>query len=82
MFSLLFSLSGLVLSSVLFLNALAILSEDRFLKRIGWGYTPEKMMGSSAKDKIISLLHAVRLLMRVPLIFVNLVAILLMLLFG
>jgi len=66
---------------LLFVNALAILNEERFLKRIGWGYTND-LDGNSVKDRIISLLHAVRLLLRIPLIFLNILAILLLIAFG
>jgi len=77
--------------SLLLINAMAILSEDRFLARIGWTtqsqrqaaaaayqqpYDPYTQMGGpqqdiSVKAKLVNLIGAVRTLMRVPLIFVN-----------
>jgi hypothetical protein len=54
---------------VLIVNAIAILSEDRFLARIGWAaQQPEPAFGSGAdvsiKGKIINLISATRLLTR------------------
>jgi len=66
---------------VLFVNSLAILNEDRFLKPIGWGYHTN-MDQDSVKDKIISFLHAIRMVMSIPLIFMNLVMIVFELLLG
>jgi len=74
--------------SLLLINAMAILSEDRFLARIGWttqsqkqaafqqSYDPYSQTGApqqdiSVKAKLVNLIGAVRTLMRVPLIFVN-----------
>jgi len=75
------SFFGLFETLLLFVNALAILNEERFLRRIGWGYSSD-LDHNSVKDRIISLLHAVRLLLRLPLIFLNILAILLLIAFG
>ncbi|CAE6531418.1 unnamed protein product [Rhizoctonia solani] len=76
--------------SLLLINAIAILSEERFLARIGWssvGPQPGQQYnqydrtgygegGSEVKSKMINLIGAVRTLMRIPLIIVNIVVIL------
>jgi len=73
--------------TLLLINAMAVLSEERFLARIGWstsqntanmqqpgydnmGYGGQQDVG--VKRRLIELIGAVRTLMRVPLIFVNL----------
>lgn len=106
------SIYSLASAIALCLNALAILSESRFLSKFGLA-TPQALQGgvspqqesafndmvpsafdtdfggsgsggsvSSVKLQVASLLHSVRLLMRWPLIFVNLVLIALALIFG
>ncbi|AIO01862.1 hypothetical protein LPMP_342360 [Leishmania panamensis] len=108
------SIYSLVSAVILCLNALAILSESRFLSKFGLA-TPQALQGgialqhdptfndmvpssvdaelgasgngggrsvSSVKLQIASLLHSIRLLMRWPLIFVNITLIALTLIFG
>ncbi|KAF7729556.1 Protein transport protein yos1 [Apophysomyces ossiformis] len=67
-----------------FINAIAVLSEERFLARIGWSAQPEAGFGGeqSIKFKIINLISAVRTLMRIPLIGINIVVIIYELLLG
>ncbi|KZF25952.1 Yos1-like protein, partial [Xylona heveae TC161] len=72
----LFAFGSLFYASILIINAIAILSEDRFLARIGWGTTTDPGFGGSAdstsvKAKIINLIASVRTLMRIPLIAIN-----------
>jgi len=71
---------------LLFINALAVLNEERFLKKIGWAYdsTEVQMDGSppGAKAKMAQVLHAIRLVARIPLIVVNVVVILFELVLG
>lgn len=58
--------------SVLLVNAIAILSEDRFLARIGWGNSQQSEASfgggsqdnTSVKAKMINLINSVRTLMR------------------
>ncbi|KAJ3788410.1 ER-to-golgi transport membrane protein [Lentinula aff. detonsa] len=83
--------------SILLVNAMAVLSEDRFLARIGWtsarpqsninpgfqaydqpAFNPEV----GVKTKIIDLISAVRTLLRIPLIVVNIIVILYELILG
>ncbi|KAK3709278.1 hypothetical protein LTR37_011016 [Vermiconidia calcicola] len=69
---------------------MAVLSEDRFLARIGWGNTQnEPAFGgggmqdnASVKGKLINLINSVRTLMRIPLIFLNLLIIVYSIAFG
>jgi len=86
--------------ALLLINAMAVLSEDRFLARIGWssvqpqntnagfqqpydqsgyGYAQQDV---SVKVRIINLISAVRTLMRIPLIGLNLVVIVYELILG
>ncbi|KAK5014371.1 hypothetical protein LTR16_004609 [Cryomyces antarcticus] len=56
--------------SILLVNAITILSEDRFLARIGWGNTPSDPGfggvpdSQSIKAKMVNLIASVRTLMR------------------
>ncbi|EON64166.1 hypothetical protein W97_03396 [Coniosporium apollinis CBS 100218] len=64
-----FGLGGLFYVSILLINAIAILSEDRFLARIGWGASSDPGFGgapdtTSVKAKIVNLIASVRTLMR------------------
>lgn len=93
-----FGLGKLLYVVLLTVNGLAVLSEDRFLNRIGWGssspaasnqhYLQFSGMQStnggdaSIKSRLINLIGAVRTLMRLPLICVNVVVILYELVLG
>jgi len=86
--------------TLLLINAMAILSEDRFLARIGWSSTQPPNVNPSfhqpydqtgygvaqqdvgVKVRLINLIGAVRTLMRIPLIGLNLVVIIYQLLLG
>ncbi|KAI8643613.1 Yos1-like protein [Parasitella parasitica] len=69
-----------------FVNAIAVLSEERFLARIGWTVQPDagfgNEQGQSIKYKMINLMSAVRTLMRIPLIGMNIIVIIYELLLG
>ncbi|KAE8161491.1 Yos1-like-domain-containing protein [Aspergillus tamarii] len=66
----LFGLGRLVYVAVLITNAIAILSEDRFLARIGWGRSQaDPAFGTSydstsVKAKTVDLIASVRTVMR------------------
>ncbi|KAJ5109136.1 Yos1-like protein [Penicillium angulare] len=85
---LLFGLGKLFYIIILFINSIAVLSEDRFLARIGWGRTQaEPSFGtsydnSSVKAKSINLIASVRTVMRIPLIVINTVVIVYELILG
>ncbi|KAL5527770.1 hypothetical protein ACEPAG_6571 [Sanghuangporus baumii] len=90
-------LGAIIKFTLLIINAMAILNEERFLARIGWTaqaqpafaqpYDPYSGMGGnppelSVKAKLVNLIGAVRTLMRVPLIFINATVIVYELVFG
>ncbi|KAJ5606273.1 hypothetical protein N7510_009054 [Penicillium lagena] len=67
----LFGLGKLVYVIILIINAIAVLSEDRFLARIGWGRTQAAEPGfgatydnTSVKAKSVNLIASVRTVMR------------------
>ncbi|VVT56789.1 uncharacterized protein SAPINGB_P005276 [Magnusiomyces paraingens] len=72
---------GLV--SVLLLNAVAILSEDRFIARIGWGSQQEfGIQDDSIRTKMLGLTRATRTVMRPFLMIFNILIIGYEILFG
>lgn len=77
-----FSLADLFLAGLLAINGAAILNEDRFLVKIGWGYEESRTAPQSIKKQIINLLHAVRFLFTLGLIPINVIVIVVKLLFG
>ncbi|KAJ3450342.1 hypothetical protein M0813_15452 [Anaeramoeba flamelloides] len=80
-----FSFGSFLLSVVLFLNAVLILNEDRFLSRFGWSINSisefDRMNDASIKNKLIYSLKVIQYL-RVPMIVINGVVIILQLIFG
>ncbi|PYH84513.1 Yos1-like protein [Aspergillus uvarum CBS 121591] len=83
-----FGLGKLFYVVILFINSLAILSEDRFLARIGWGrMQADAAFGAtydntSVKAKTINLIASVRTVMRIPLIVINTIVIIYELILG
>ena len=77
-----FSIGDLLLSGLLMMNGAAVLNEDRFLVKVGWGYEQSRQEAQSVKKQIINLLYAVRLLFTMPLMALNVVVIVLKLLLG
>ncbi|KDN37318.1 Yos1-like protein [Tilletiaria anomala UBC 951] len=83
-------LGGIVYAGLLLVNAIAILNEERFLARVGW--SANQVQGfdqgyghpqdASIKARLISLISAVRMLLRIPLIVVNTVVIIYELILG
>ncbi|PQE31331.1 hypothetical protein CJF32_00001918 [Rutstroemia sp. NJR-2017a WRK4] len=66
-----FIFGNLIYICVLLVNAIAILSEDRFLARVGWsntmadpGFGGTNANDASVKSKLINLMTSVRTLMR------------------
>lgn len=76
------SLADLFVAGLLAANGAAILNEDRFLVKVGWGYEQSRSAPQSVKKQIINLLHAVRLLFTIPLMVLNVITIVLKLLLG
>jgi hypothetical protein len=79
-------LGNFVYTMILLLNAMAILSEDRFLARVGFASVNNDNFGQGAdqsvKAKITNLVNSVRMVMKVPLIVINSFIILYELLLG
>ncbi|KAF7588144.1 hypothetical protein BBP40_006144 [Aspergillus hancockii] len=84
----LFGLGNLVYVAVLITNAIAILSEDRFLARIGWGRSQAdptfgtSQDSTSVKAKTVDLIASVRTVMRLPLIVINTIIIVYSIILG
>ncbi|KAH7123853.1 Yos1-like protein [Dendryphion nanum] len=82
-----FGLGSLFYVSVLLVNAIAVLSEDRFLARIGWtAGSADPGFGArsddSIKAKLVNMISSVRTLMRIPLMLINTLMILYLLVLG
>lgn len=82
-----FGFGNILYVSLLLLNAVAILSEDRFLNRLGWTSQNNQFNqfdngGSSIKTRLINLISATRTVLRLPLILVNTIVILYLVPFG
>ncbi|KAK7896426.1 hypothetical protein WMY93_021751 [Mugilogobius chulae] len=80
-----FTLYTLIQTAILCTNAIAVLHEERFLSKVGWGV--DQGVGGFGDDpgvkaQILNLIRSVRTVMRVPLIIVNSVSIVLLLLFD
>lgn len=81
----LFGFGKLIYICVLLTNAIAILSEDRFLARIGMGrgamsqenvaFGAPRQDPDSIRGKMLTLISSIRTLARVPLIVVNILII-------
>ncbi|KAF6198300.1 hypothetical protein GE061_008058 [Apolygus lucorum] len=80
-----FTLWNLFEATLLVLNAVCVLHEERFLARMGWR-TGQQVQGfgepPSAKSQIVNLIYSIRTVMRFPLIFVNILTIVVKLLLG
>ncbi|VDO07979.1 unnamed protein product [Rodentolepis nana] len=78
-----FGLYALLEASVLILNAICILHEQRFLAKYGWGSdTYQFGTDSSMKSRLLTFIISVRTVMRIPLIGVNTLLIVFKLLLG
>jgi len=71
---------------LLVVNAMAVLNEERFLARIGMSNQNDQpgfgVEGPTLRTNIINLISAVRTLMRIPLIAVNILVIIYEILLG
>eukprot|EP01134_Creolimax_fragrantissima_P005306 CFRG5306T1 len=82
-----FSIMDLLVAILLAVNGIAVLHEDRFLKKFGLGYQQSQPTGfdgqeSGAKQKIAALIYAVRTLTRIPLIGLNVIVIVFKIVLG
>jgi len=79
-----FTLYCLLEASLLFINAIAVLDEKRFLSKL-WGSSQQLQgfeEGPGIKTRFISLVRSVHMVMRIPLIFLNSFCIVLKLVLG
>lgn len=65
----------LLQSALLVVNAIAILNEDRLLRRYGWARYQVDRTEEGFKSRILDLIHSVQTVMRIPLLFVNIIVI-------
>uniref|UniRef100_A0A1Q3FHU0 Immediate early response 3-interacting protein 1 n=1 Tax=Culex tarsalis TaxID=7177 RepID=A0A1Q3FHU0_CULTA len=82
-----FTLWSLIEASLLCLNAVCILHEERFLSKFGWGAASAAQVqgfgeSPSVKAQVLNLVRSIRTVAKIPLIFLNLVAIIFKLLLG
>ncbi|RWS16432.1 immediate early response 3-interacting protein 1-like protein [Dinothrombium tinctorium] len=85
------SIYNLYKATLLVINAIAILHEERFLAKFGWarnqmsaaqfsyGYQASQ---PGFKENLLNLIHSIRTVMRVPLILLNIITILFELVAG
>ncbi|VDK33012.1 unnamed protein product [Taenia asiatica] len=78
-----FGLYALLEASILVLNAICVLNEQRFLVKYGWG-SDAYQFGSdvSTKSRLLTFITSVRTVMRIPLIGVNTLLIIFKLIMG
>ncbi|XP_031330042.1 immediate early response 3-interacting protein 1 [Photinus pyralis] len=73
-------------ASLLCLNAVCVLHEERFLVKIGWSSKSPNVQGfgehPTVKGQILNLVYSIRTVARIPLILVNIVTILIKLVLG
>lgn len=80
-----FTLWSLIEASLLCLNAVCILHEERFLAKIGWsGANQVQGFGepASMKTQLLNLVRSIRTVAKIPLLFLNIVAILFKMILG
>ncbi|QLG73253.1 hypothetical protein HG535_0E03370 [Zygotorulaspora mrakii] len=81
-----FGLGKLFYVILLLINSVAVLSEERFLIRIGLGRSSDAPVfgqeENSTKSKVVQLIGAVQTLLRIPLIGINILVIVYELLLG
>ncbi|XP_005528139.1 immediate early response 3-interacting protein 1 [Parus major] len=80
-----FTLYSLLQASLLIVNAVAVLHEERFLRHVGWG--SDQGIGGfgeepGIKAQLTNLIRSIRTVMRLPLIALNSITIIFLLLFG
>lgn len=80
-----FTLWSLIEASLLCLNAVCVLHEERFLAKIGWS-SVNQVQGfgepPTMKTQMLNLVRSIRTVAKIPLLFLNIVAILFKLLLG
>ncbi|KAH0954874.1 hypothetical protein HN011_010532 [Eciton burchellii] len=80
-----FTLWTLFEATLLCLNAVCVLNEERFLAKVGWA-SWQNIQGfgepPTAKSQILNLVKSIRTVMRVPLIFFNILTLIIKLVLG
>ncbi|KAK0171656.1 hypothetical protein PV328_005081 [Microctonus aethiopoides] len=80
-----FTLWTLLEATLLCLNAVCVLHEERFLVKIGWG-AQQNIQGfgeaPTIKSQMLNLVRSIRTVARFPLIFLNIIIILVKLILG
>ncbi|KYN40764.1 Immediate early response 3-interacting protein 1 [Trachymyrmex septentrionalis] len=80
-----FTLWTLFEATLLCLNAICVLNEERFLAKVGWA-SWQNVQGfgepPTAKSQILNLIKSIRTVMRVPLIFFNILTLVVKLVLG
>ncbi|XP_068622743.1 immediate early response 3-interacting protein 1 [Battus philenor] len=72
-------------ASLLCLNAVCVLHEERFMQKMGWGANVSNQAfedQSSVKFQILNLVRSIRTVTRIPLIILNILTIIFKLLLG
>ncbi|KAJ8919033.1 hypothetical protein NQ315_016939 [Exocentrus adspersus] len=81
-----FTLWNLFEATLLCLNAICVLNEERFLSKVGWSARSANVQGfgeqPSAKAQVFNLIHSIRTVVRIPLIFLNILTIAFKLILG
>ena len=75
-------LTDMFVAGLLLCNSAAVLNEERFLAKLGWGYEETRSDPAGVKRQIIMLLHASRVLLTIPLMGLNVFVIILKLIMG
>lgn len=78
------TLWALLEAGLLVVNAICVLHEKRFLAKIGWASDNARGFGEQpgVKAQILNIIHSTRTVMRIPLIFINVLVIVKKLLLG
>ncbi|XP_076643563.1 immediate early response 3-interacting protein 1 [Halictus rubicundus] len=80
-----FTLWTLFEASLLCLNAVCVLNEERFLAKVGWAsWQNVQGFGESPtmKAQLLNLIRSIRTVARVPLIFLNIVIMIMKIVLG
>ena len=78
------TLWALLEAGLLVVNAICVLHEQRFLAKVGWASDSARGFGEQpgVKSQILNIIHSTRTIMRIPLIFINILVIVKKLLLG
>lgn len=80
-----FTLWALFEATLLCLNAICVLNEERFLAKVGWA-SWQNVQGfgepPTVKSQILNLIRSIRTVARIPLIFLNIVTMVVKLVLG